>query len=143
MQSSSSSSDNNSFFSAIISIPWNKGIHIWSLKQLNGGSYLCGIGIISTEGLKYCNSDDQYILYIKDSKVTSYCMDSTRVDYIDHDTTNVQKVSTDGEKFQGGDIITLVVDCDKWILEYYKNDIKIHSEISMNNTKSYHAAFTV
>ena len=70
---------NSAYATFASSIGWNKHVHFFSIKQLNGICGRCGIGIMSSEILDKCTSDDDFYFLdvdIQNKECKVYCLDA-------------------------------------------------------------------
>ena len=63
------------------SVGWNKGIHSFTLKQLDSNSYMFGIGVISSDeilNISFDNIAEKLFLYTKNKTAIGYALDYKR-----------------------------------------------------------------
>lgn len=106
------------------SIGWDKGIHSFTVKQLDSKNYQFGVGVIESGGLYNVTSNKMEGYFLFYSGRTAY--------------------GFDGDGVSANDKITTVVDCNEWKLEFYINDkiCKSHSS-NMKKDKTYHPVITI
>ena len=125
------------------SVGWNKGIHSFTLKQLDSMTYQFGIGVISSHDIPNIQSKDgNYFMFSSNKSTIGYCLDGFSIYSINagdyrHIADNELNLISAGDK------ITIIVDCDEWKIYFYINDMRIHSEmIDMVKSQTYHPVFT-
>ena len=131
------------------SIGWNTGIHSFTLKQLEPEGQHLGIGIISSEDIPNIASndtDENYFLFTNNKAVNGYSMDYGET----YEIANGKDLKTFGSNtfpewkvVDTNDKVTVVIDCDKWQLTFYVNDIICNKSIDMVKDKIYHPVFTI
>ena len=123
---------------------WNKGVHIFTVKSINGNMHSCGIGITSSENLKKIEHvNDLYFLWSNTDECVLYCMDGQRIFKKDTNVNYNYKMIKQCEQFNNSAAITIMVDCNKWKLQYYANGKIIADDMDLERNKTYHACITI
>ena len=126
------------------SIGWNKGIHSYTLKQLDSEKYQFGPGIISSDELSRLSSDKEDVFLSTNNKDASgYCLDGTDVYELKDGNDNWLFQCSSLSDVDKGDTVTVLVDCDEWKVVFYINDEMVEREIDIDKNKTYHPVFTV
>ena len=127
------------------SIGWNKGIHCFTLKQLDSKGYQFGIGVISSEGLSNVtnNEKENFFLYYDNKYACSYALDIGVRERVDNTRRVVHSANNGMGQIKALDNVTVMVDCDKWKIRFYQNDKMYAKAMNIASNKTYHAVITV
>ena len=127
------------------SVGWNEGIHSYTLKQLDSGSYKFGPGIISSDELdRLASNNEDFFLSTQNKEACGYYLDKTNVYALQNGYAKFSfNFSSILSSIGQGDTVTIVVDCDKWKLTFYINDKIWKRSINIVEDKTYHAVFSV
>ena len=108
------------------------------MKQLKGTDDVGGIGIISDT--EQCNQFNFYLASTSKKNVQVYYLDGNGIIY---DSKNgSSKEICNGVEWGTNDIITVIVDCDNWTLQYYKNNESVADKFAIEPNMTYHAGYT-
>ena len=111
------------------------------MKQIKGTSAFGGIGGIGLiSDTEQCKQSNFYLGGTKKPNVQAYYLDGNASIY---DAKNgYSKGVREGATWITNDTITVIVDCDNWTLQYYKNNVSIADKLSIKPNMTYHAAYT-
>merc|ERR1712228_72034 len=120
---------------------WNEGIHVFTIKPGKGSLSNIGIGIMSSDQIQACkDSENLYFLWTKNTQCFAYCMDDARI--FETKNGSYKKMVNCKSTFDRSDPLTILVDCNKWTIQYYSNEDAITSALDIIPNKTYHATFS-
>ena len=134
-------SEDGEYHTYMSSEGWNEGIHCFTLQPSKGSllSYI-GVGVMSSEEIEPCKeSKDLYFLWTKNTECIAYCMDDARI-FQTQNGSYTKMVNC--KRFGRGDPLTMVLDCDKWTIQYFSNIEAITDALDIIADKTYHAVFS-
>ena len=126
------------------SVGWNTGIHCFTIKQVNTPGVHCGIGIVSSEHLPNIasNTGSSYFMSQSTKDTLAFILDERtiwKLECCEFDDIFDTKLNA----MDDNDEVTVVIDCNKWMLTFYINDKICNKSIDIDNNLTYHAAICV
>ena len=137
------SSSQNTYSTFASSMGWNKGIHCYTIEQLDSTNCI-GIGVLSSEGIQAIAGEGykDYFMFPKQNDAIGYSLDYKSIFTLREDSFQF-KMSSNSKAVSKGDKVTIVVDCDEWRITFYVNDKVCNKSMSLVEDKVYHPTFTV
>ena len=122
---------------------WNKGIHSFTLEQLDSSEYQFAPGVISSEEISNIGSgDEHYFLVTENQNAVGYALDSSSFYKLQNGVEDYL-FESNAHDIGCGDKVTVLVDCDEWKLVFYINDVICNKPIDIVKDKTYHPVFSV
>ena len=122
---------------------WNKGIHAFTIKQIEAKKCQYGVGIISSEHISTVkDKDDEYFMWTQNKEAHGYSLDGNGNIYSIQDAAYQHQITWKPETI-GDEKVTLIVDCNQWKVRFYLNDEECDKSFDLMQSKTYHAVFTV
>lgn len=120
-------------FAVCCSFGIDKGIFNAQIKCVSPKNDSIGI----TSSLSMCSEENKWFGYYDDGN--TYCLNCTGDIYATSGTQNIDEVKqAKQDNIVAGDIIGISVDCNKWILTFERNNIKIGKSVKIVENLTYY-----